>query len=313
VIQVQEATPASTDSGATIDPRLLLMHQVMLGDRPRLQAYRRALQQVIRPGDIVVDIGAGTVILSMLALRHGAARVYAIEADPGMLTLANRIVEHNNLQGQISLVAGDARTVRLPEQADLLVCEMMGNLGPEEEMAESVRAVSSRHLRPDGRIVPRQLTAHLQAIELDHEGWGVWRDDFLGYSLSPVQEHAPSAAQLHFFSRDPKALSAPATLVDQRLGTPARTEARLLRLPITSPGRLQAVMGYFTASLAPDISLSNFPSYPGCNWAVWIWPLRHTDVVPGDLLTVEVRRPLDVRRAEQWRLDCRIARKDRRL
>jgi protein arginine N-methyltransferase 1 len=57
--------------------------------------------------------------------------------------------------------------------------------------------------------------------------------------------------------------------------------------------------------------LSNFPSYPGCNWAVWIWPLRHTTVQPGDEIVVEVRRPgraAQRRLAESWGLECGIKR-----
>ena len=47
-------------------------------------------------------------------------------------------------------------------------------------------------------------------------------------------------------------------------------------------------LGYFTADLAPGVELSDFPSYPGCNWAVWVWPLRHTAVAAGDVLRLTV-------------------------
>jgi len=72
-----------------MDQRLLLMHQMMLADRPRMTAYDRALAQAVEPGSVVVDVGAGTLALSMLALRHGAEHVYAIEADPEMALWRN--------------------------------------------------------------------------------------------------------------------------------------------------------------------------------------------------------------------------------
>jgi enediyne biosynthesis protein CalE3 len=292
-----------------VEQRLLLMHQVMLADRPRLAAYDRALAQAVHPGDIVVDVGAGTLVLSMLALRHGAEHLYAIEADPQMAALAVRIAKQNNLEGRLTFVQGDARKVRLPRKADVIVAEMMGNLGPEEEMVEVVGAVARRNLRPDGRIVPQRLVTHLAAIEFDGEGWGVWRDDFLGYRFDVVQEYAAPAAQLHFFQRLPILLSEPVSIADSRIGGDHHERPQPVQmLRITRPGRLQAIMGYFTAWLTPEVTLSNFPSYPGCNWAVWIWPLRHTTVDSGDALRVEVQRPQGVRVATDWRLACRIAR-----
>jgi protein arginine N-methyltransferase 1 len=288
------------------------MHQVMLADRPRLRAYEKALEQVVSPGDVVVDVGAGLLVLSMLALRHGAGHVYAIEADPQVAAVAARIAERNDLKGQLTLIQGDAREVRLPRKADVVVSEMMGNLGPEEEMADVLGVVARRNLRPGGRIVPQRLVTHLAAVELDGEGWGLWGDDFLGYRLDVVQESVEPAAHLHFFQRPPTLLSAPAVIADSRMGAGARSRPPSTQhLPITRGGRLHAIMGYFTATLAPEITLSNFPSYPGCNWAVWIWPLRHVTVAPGDMLRIGVQRPQDIRVATDWRLDCRIVKQGR--
>lgn len=295
-----------------MDQRLLLMHQVMLGDRPRLDAYDKALAHAIKAGDVVVDVGAGTLALTMLALRHGAGHVYAIEADPQMAAVAARIAEQNNFQGRLTLIEGDARTVRLPRKADVVVGEMMGNLGPEEQMVEVLGTVARRNLRPGGRVVPQRLDTRLAAIQFDDEGWGLWGDDFFGYRLDAVQEYAEPAAQLHFFQRSPTLLSDPVPIGDNRIGDGSAPRLRSQRrLTVSRPGRLHAIMGYFTAALAPGATLSNFPSYPGCNWAVWIWPVRHVQVSEGDALHVDIHRPTNVRDAAEWRLDCRISKQRR--
>jgi protein arginine N-methyltransferase 1 len=72
---------------------------------------------------------------------------------------------------------------------------------------------------------------------------------------------------------------------------------------------LHAVLGYFEATLVPGVGLSNFPSYPGCNWAVWVWPVRHTAVAAGDELQLRVRVPDGGRVVTDWLLDCRLRRK----
>jgi protein arginine N-methyltransferase 1 len=284
------------------------MHQVMLGDRRRLEAYDQALEQAIEPGDVVVDVGAGTLILSFLALRHGASRVYAIEADPHMAELAAQIAADNGLADRVTIVRGDARAVHLPEKADVLVSEMMGNLGPEEEMAQILQVASRRFLRSGGKVVPQRLTTRLQAIAFDGEGWGVWQRDFCGFSLAAVRDHASPGAQLHFFSRSPVLLSDAKAVADNCLGQNSRQPGGTHALEITKAGNVQAIIMYFSAALWPGIELSNFPSYPGCNWAVWVWPIQHTDVVRGDVIWIDIERPATVRFATEWRLDCRVGR-----
>lgn len=292
-----------------MDERLLLMHQVMLGDRTRLSAYDRALEHAVQPGDVVVDVGAGLLPLSLLALKHGARHVYALEADPRTALLAREIVARNRLRERVTVLEGDARLSRLPERADVLVSEMMGNLGPEEEMAAIVAAVARNNLRPGARVVPQRLVTRLQAVELD-ESWGVWQRPVAGYSLSAVADHASGATQLHFFQRPPRLLTDAATIADSRMGEADRSRSGTLRLTVSKVGTLHAVIGYFTATLAPGIELSNFPSYPGCNWAVCVWPMQPTDVVPGDDVRVEVHRPHHVRVATDWRINCGLARKE---
>jgi precorrin-6B methylase 2 len=294
-----------------LDQRLLLMHQVMLGDQQRLEAYDRALEKAIEPGDVMVDVGAGTLILSFLSLRHGASHVYAIEADSHMADLAAQIAADNGMADRVTIVRGDARAVLLPQKADVLVSEMMGNLGPEEEMAEILQVASRRFLRPGGKVVPQRLTTKLQAIAFDTEGWGVWRRDFRGFSLAAVRDYASPGAQLHFFSRPPTLLSNAMSVADNLLGQSSRQPGGCHRLEITEAGNAQAIIMYFSATLWPGIELANFPSYPGCNWTVWVWPIQHTDVARGDVLLVDIKRPAMVRFATEWRLDCRVGRNTR--
>src|SRR5262245_7239545 len=176
-----------------MDQRNLTMHQVMLGDRVRLDAYDKALSEVVTPGAVVADIGAGTLALTALALRHGAGHVYAVEADPQLAAVAERIVEASGWRDRVTVVEGDARLVRLPQKVDVIVAELMGNLGPEEDMSRLLQVVARRSLRPGGAIVPQRLVTELAPVQFDDEGWGVWRDGFLDMRLDVVQEYVENA------------------------------------------------------------------------------------------------------------------------
>ncbi|HJQ01174.1 MAG TPA: methyltransferase domain-containing protein [Jatrophihabitans sp.] len=292
-----------------MDQRNLLMHQAMLGDRSRLDAYDKALSQVVRPGAVVADLGAGTLALTALALRHGAGQVYAIEADPQLATVGERIIEASGWADRVTLIHGDARSVSLPGKVDVIVAELMGNLGPEEDMSRILHVFRRRHLRAGGVVVPERLVSYLAAAQFDDEGWGVWRDGFLDMRLDVIQQHAEPGAHLHFFTRPPGLLGPPAVLADSAAGNGAIGAGRPLRLPIDRPATLHAVLGYFRATLVPGVCLSNFPSYPGCNWAVWVWPVRHTAVGAGDELQLRLRIPDGGRIVTDWLLDCRLRRK----
>jgi protein arginine N-methyltransferase 1 len=186
---------------------------------------------------------------------------------------------------------------------------MMGNLGPEEDMCRVLGAVARHHLRPGGAVIPQQLLTSFAPAELDGEGWGIWTDDFLGMRLDSVQHVLEPRAHLHFFTRRPTLLAEPAVVASSPRETPSPHPGVLPELTVRTPGQLHAVLGYFTAVLAPGVTLSNFPSYPGCNWAVWVWPLRHTAVAVGDVLRLAVVPGVNERMATDWRLDCHLLRR----
>ena len=54
------------------------VHRTMICDRVRTHAFRRAIDVVVRPGDVVLDVGAGSGILSA-SRRGGRGARYAVE------------------------------------------------------------------------------------------------------------------------------------------------------------------------------------------------------------------------------------------
>jgi predicted RNA methylase len=67
-----------------------------------LQAYRHGIEAVVEEEDLVIDIGTGSGILSILSVRAGAEHVFAIEGDPALERAATRVFHTTNPRVSIS-------------------------------------------------------------------------------------------------------------------------------------------------------------------------------------------------------------------
>src|SRR5512132_1946794 len=134
------------------------VHRTMIRDRVRTEAFRRAIASVVRPGDIVLDVGAGSGILSMFAARAGAARVYAVERTT-VAVLAQELAAANGVAEIVRVIHGEVMDVELPERVDLIVSEWLGGFGIDEGMLVPVIVARDRWLKPGGVMIPYLVTA----------------------------------------------------------------------------------------------------------------------------------------------------------
>lgn len=63
----------------------------------------------------MLDVGAGSGILSFFAAQAGAKRIYAVEAST-MAHYAQKLVAANNLQDSIRVIPGKIEEIELPEK-----------------------------------------------------------------------------------------------------------------------------------------------------------------------------------------------------
>ena len=78
------------------------------GDHASTRGVLRLLPRMLRRGDAVADLGAGSAVLSIAAAKLGAARVYAIESDADAFGNATANVRINGVADLVHLVEGDA-------------------------------------------------------------------------------------------------------------------------------------------------------------------------------------------------------------
>jgi predicted RNA methylase len=144
-----------------------------LKDEARTLAFRDAIRAVVRPGDVVVDVGAGTGILSFFAAEAGAAAVYAVEIDPVSVEALRRSVALNpELAGRVHVVQGDAAVVALP-RADVVVAEIIETGLLDEQQVPVLNALRRRGVvAASTRVLPHRYETTLQLVTTDHRYYG---------------------------------------------------------------------------------------------------------------------------------------------
>lgn len=78
------------------------------GDHATTRGVIRLLPQVLRTGDVVADLGAGSAVLAIAAAKLGASRVYAIELEHDSIADAIENVERNGVSEIVHVFEGDA-------------------------------------------------------------------------------------------------------------------------------------------------------------------------------------------------------------
>jgi protein arginine N-methyltransferase 1 len=104
------------------------IHEEMLKDKVRTLAYKNAIlkNKHLFSDKIVLDVGAGTGILSIFAAKAGAKHVYAIE-KANIAKHSKNIIASNGFSEKITIIQGKVEEVKLPvEKVDIIISEWMG-------------------------------------------------------------------------------------------------------------------------------------------------------------------------------------------
>jgi type II protein arginine methyltransferase len=271
-------------------------HFSMANDTARSAVYKRALALRMQPGMTVLEIGAGSGILAMLAAQAGAEHVYACEMEPLVAGAAVENVRRNGLSECITIIPKKSTDVHvgidLPEKADLIVSEIVSNSLLSEEVLPTYEDAVARLIKPGAVFLPTRITLRGALV-----GGPEWTSSCRlglvhGFDLSALNSLAPPVVKCKSLNLSLEtAVSVPVELFafDLATGGPWMAETKEIAIPVTRTGVVDGLLQWIWMGFGDEICFENAPPYPPHSWA----PMLHVfpESIPvevGQVITLHI-------------------------
>lgn len=272
-------------------------HFGYISDHLRTERFDQALARVVRPGDLVADLGCGFGILGMMCLQAGAAHCWGIDRTDA-IGIARETMDRAGFGDRYSCLRESTYRAVLPQPVDLIVCDHVGYFGLDYGIVGMVQDARRRLLKPGGRVMPRRIGLHLAAVSSPEirakaRPWSApgiprafhWLDDYAA--------NTKQACQLQ-----PEALSSGAARIGEvNLGADnPEYFAFSTTLELTRDGPVDGLLGWFDCELAEGVWMSNSPLDPHAidRDQAFLPLLQPVEGRRGDLIEAGIRmRPQD--------------------
>ena len=183
------------------------IHETMLRDEPRTSSYADALvsNSEFMKGKVVLDVGCGTGILCMLAVKAGAKKVIGVDCS-SIIERAQKVIDRNGMSDKITLVRGRLEELKLPlghDEVDVIVSEWMGYGLYFENMLSSVIYARDTYLSSQGVLMPSEAKVYIEAVTARGEADRVaWWTNVYGFDMTDMADLLVNDAQVQLVDNE---------------------------------------------------------------------------------------------------------------
>ena len=269
-------------------------HFSMMNDEERNKAYSDALKLAVGDGDVVLDIGTGSGLLSLMAAASGAEKVITCETSRTIAEAAKEIIDINGYSGKISVLNKKSTDliigVDLPQRADLIVSEVFSSEFVGEGVRTTILDANKRLLKKGGRIIPQSGKIRIALIDNSPEIFSNTSVATVhGFDLSKF--NSISQSKFPFKTRDkPFLLSNPEDAFDINFydeGEVVREE-KIIKLRVNQNGLCVGLIQWIWIHMYKELEYENKPGENDSHWTTPIYLFEEPVVAKiGDVIEIK--------------------------
>ena len=241
-----------------LDP--LEEHYGYLADRVKRERYQATIDKLVGPEHVVLDLGCGSGMLGLMALRAGAKRVLFVE-EGAVIEIARRTIAEADLDERAEFFQENSYKLELPELADIILCDHVGYFGFDYDILGMLADAKKRLLKPDGIIVPAVIELNLAPVESEacRKLVSQWRDGSVAGDYAWVTTIAANTK--HAVNVEGSDLLAePVTFASLELGDDAADFFTWqVDFACVRDATFDGLVGWFDCVLHDDIRMTNGP------------------------------------------------------
>jgi len=269
-------------------------HLAMMNDEVRNKAYSDALKLAVGDGDVVLDIGTGSGLLSLMAAASGAEKVITCETSRTIAQAAKEIIDINGYSGKISVLNKKSTDlvvgVDLPQRADLIISEVLSSEFVGEGVRTTILDANKRLLKKGGRMIPQSGKIRIALIDNSPEIFNNTSvASVYGFDLSKFNSISQNKFNLKLRDK-PLLLSNPEDAFNLNLYHDSEVvgEEKIIKLRVNQNGLCVGLIQWIWIHLYKEIEYENKPGENDSHWSTPIYLFDEPVVAKiGDVLEIK--------------------------
>lgn len=247
-------------------------HIPMMNDLKRNNAYKNAINKAVEESQVVLEIGTGSGLLSMMAVDAGARKVITCEVNETIAQVAEKIIFQNGFSERITVIHKKSTDlvvgVDLTKKVDLVISEILSSEFVGEGVIPTMLDVNRRLLNKNGKMIPESgdirvalLRNSVKAREDNLVG------DMYGYDLSEYNKITQTKTS-NILKENPSLISSIEVAFSFNFYTAATLieQEKVLEIEVLESCTCLGLITWLRLNLYDDISFENKPSELGSGW-----------------------------------------------